>query len=235
LLIAHCSFALSDSRAAHILRVLHKTVGDPFEAGIVGGAAGVATVTGIDGGVLRFTFSPQSDGRPLYPLTMIVGFVRPIQLRRLFRDMAALGVLSLHLCGTDLGEPSYRDSTVVTGGAAERLLLEGAAQAKSTHAPALFVHGSLRAALDAVGSGESVRVGCDNVRSVVSLTQFLQVHGKGQSALCAIGSERGWTEGERDLLEERGFTLCGLGERVLRTETAATVAGTIILANLGVL
>jgi 16S rRNA U1498 N3-methylase RsmE len=186
LLPAHCSFVsptvtgaipLGDGRAKHVLEVLHKQVGDTFEAGIVGGAAGTATVTGMDGGFLRFTFTPQSDGRPLYPLTMVVGFVRPIQLRRLFRDMAALGVGALHLCGTDLGEPSYRDSTVVTGGAAERLLLEGAAQAKSTHAPALFVHGSLRAALDAVGNSAPLRVGCDNVRSVVSLTAFLQGRG----------------------------------------------------------
>ena len=51
----------------------------------------------------------------------------------------------------------------------------------------------------------------------------------------AIGSERGWTDKERSLLSERGFTLCSMGNRVMRTETAATVAASVILAERGLL
>ena len=51
----------------------------------------------------------------------------------------------------------------------------------------------------------------------------------------AIGSERGWTEAERDLLEQNGFSLCSMGTRILRTETAATVAASIILDSMGFL
>ena len=47
--------------------------------------------------------------------------------------------------------------------------------------------------------------------------------------ISAIGSERGWTDRERKLLEDNGFIRCGMGERIMRTETAATVAGSIIL------
>jgi RsmE family RNA methyltransferase len=53
--------------------------------------------------------------------------------------------------------------------------------------------------------------------------------------LAAIGSERGWTDRERDLLERAGFTLCSMGSRILRTETAATVASSIILDAMGYL
>ena len=49
----------------------------------------------------------------------------------------------------------------------------------------------------------------------------------------AIGSERGWTEGEVDLLEERGFRMAGLGRRILKTETAAVAAVALLLARLG--
>ena len=98
-----------DPRAQHIIKVLHKGVGDTFAAGIIGGQAGTATITKIDGadGAIHFTFTPQSDGKPLFPLHMIIGFPRPIQLKRLLRDMAALGVSSVRLCGTELGEKSY--------------------------------------------------------------------------------------------------------------------------------
>ena len=51
--------------------------------------------------------------------------------------------------------------------------------------------------------------------------------------IAAIGSERGWTNKERAMLEEAGFIRCGMGERIMRTETAATVAGAIILNAMG--
>jgi RsmE family RNA methyltransferase len=38
----------------------------------------------------------------------------------------------------------------------------------------------------------------------------------------AVGSERGFTESELAVLGESGFRFVSLGERVLRTETAAT-------------
>ena len=45
----------------------------------------------------------------------------------------------------------------------------------------------------------------------------------------AIGSERGWTDNERKILSDSGYILCGMGNRIMRTETAATVSASIIL------
>ena len=56
-----------------------------------------------------------------------------------------------------------------------------------------------------------------------------------QRVIAAIGSERGWTDRERRLLENSGFVRCGMGERIMRTETAATVAGAIILSGLEII
>ena len=56
-----------------------------------------------------------------------------------------------------------------------------------------------------------------------------------QKVVAAIGSERGWTDKERDLLSEKGFKICSMGSRVMRTETAATVSASIILSKLGFL
>ena len=258
--------AKRDERTQHIVKVLHKKEGDSFSAGIIGGRAGHALITHIgakgesDEGQLSFTFTPESDGKPLYPLALIVGFPRPIQLRRLLRDVAGLGVCAVHLTGTELGEKSYMESTLVEKGAAYSMLLDGTAQAASTHVPALFMHKSLAACLDAVGAGAAagpagsvflLRAALDNVGAAMSLHDFLAaaplqalpaaeaaaagIAGAGAvpPVLAAIGSERGWTEKERHLLEERGFTRCSMGSRVLRTETAATVACSLILDAMG--
>ena len=251
----------NDERAKHIIKVLHKTVGTTFDAGIIGGAAGVATITGIsDAGDISFSFEPKSSGKKLYPLTLIIGFPRPIQLRRLLRDVAGLGVQKVILCGTDLTEKSYLDSNVVSDGSAYQMLLDGTAQAASTHVPELFMHATLRECLEAVQAEYAARadantcakIALDNVRPASSLHEFLygarahadcaHAHDRQlvapdtqsiapatQNVIAAIGSERGWTDKERTLLEQNGFVRCGMGARVLRTETAATVAGAIIL------
>jgi RsmE family RNA methyltransferase len=224
---------LSDERAKHITSVLAKRVGDSFEAGVINGKAGTALITNIAGDAIEFVFEEKTDGKPLYPLKMLIAFPRPIQLKRLFRDMAGLGAAEIHLCGSDLGEKSYMQSKLVERGTARRMLLDGSAQAKSTHIPALFLHETLDSCLASVvslnkRSPQTLLVALDNVRPVCPLRTLVP----GTEAVAAIGGERGWTERERDLLVNAGFVLCGLGERILRTETAATVAASLILARM---
>lgn len=224
----------NDERAKHIIKVLHKSCGDSFDAGIIGGAAGSATITGIsENGDISFSFEPKSAGKKLYPLTLIIGFPRPIQLRRLLRDVAGLGVEKVILCGTDLTEKSYLDSNVVSDGSAYQMLLDGTAQAASTHVPQLEVAKSLDEVME-VEIENASKIALDNRRSTCSLHDFLNQE-SALSVIAAIGSERGWTERERDLLENAGFTLCSMGKRILRTETAATVASSIILDSMGFL
>jgi RsmE family RNA methyltransferase len=232
--------SLTDERTQHILGVLKKAPGDTFEAGIVGGAAGTAAITGIDG-ALRFAFTPSTNGIPANPLTMLIGFPRPIQLKRMFRDLAGLGVRAIHLCGTDLGEKSYLDSTVIARGAAQKLLTDGASQAKSTHVPPLMVHPTLDAALAAGAVIASVRTVClapDPAGAASLRASLAGISGeelRGRGVCCAIGAERGWTDRERVLLKDAGFICCSLGKRILRTETAATAAAALILGALDAL
>ena len=220
---------VKDERGEHILKILHKKTGDTFTAGILGGKSGTATITDISDGKIFFTFEPAGDGKPLNPLKMIIGFPRPIQLKRLLRDIAALGVCEVHLTGTELGEKSYMQSTLVEKGNAYKMLLDGTVQAGSTYVPELFLHKSLSECLTFL-SDDDVRLALDNKNPSMRLQEALQKKAATErKVIAAIGSERGWTDRERKLLEDNGFIRCGMGERIMRTETAATVAGSIIL------
>ena len=240
-----------DERGEHIVKILHKKAGDTFTAGIINGKAGTATITDISDEDIFFTFEPQSEGKPLYNLKMIIGFPRPIQLKRLLRDIAALGVKEVHLTGTELGEKSYMQSTLVEKGSAYKMLLDGTVQAGSTHVPELFLHKTLKECIAYLEdhatkehSHHILRLALDNVNPKCSLQQAMtdlpcmsceNPCSEGKMVFAAIGSERGWTNKERALLEEKGYIRSGMGQRIMRTETAATVAGAVILNTLGYL
>jgi RsmE family RNA methyltransferase len=51
----------------------------------------------------------------------------------------------------------------------------------------------------------------------------------------ALGCERGWSDRERDLLEEAGFLRLSLGSRALKTETACIAAVVLALEKTGCL
>lgn len=237
---------IKDDRANHILKILHKKEGDSFVAGVIDGMAGIATIQKIDQEFIYCFFKETSSGKPLNPLKMIIGFPRPIQLKRLLRDVAALGVCEVHLTGTELGEKSYMQSTLVEKGNAYKMLLDGTVQAGSTNVPKLFLHKTLKDCIAEIKSenAENVLLALDNVNPKISLKKSLGEAGLNfeygsqdsncaKTVVAAIGSERGWTDKERTLLEENGFIRCGMGERIMRTETAATVSASIILAQLG--
>lgn len=248
----------NDERAQHLIKVLHKKEGDEFTAGIIEGKSGKAVITKInDKKSIEFSFTGENEGKQLYPLSMIIGFPRPIQLKRLLRDIAGLGTKFVHLTGTELGEKSYLQSTLLEKGTAYKMLLDGTVQAGSTHVPELSMHQNLseclsasfsaaeseipllKIALDNVGSKTSLKDYIESQLSSINSTNSIVVDSKSNvpkfNAIAAIGSERGWTEKERQLLEQNGFVRCSMGCRILRTETAATVAASIILNYMGVL
>ena len=166
---------IKDDRANHILKILHKKEGDSFVAGVIDGMAGIATIQKIDQEFIYCSFKETSSGKPLNPLKMIIGFPRPIQLKRLLRDVAALGVCEVHLTGTELGEKSYMQSTLVEKGNAYKMLLDGTVQAGSTHVPELFLHQTLKECLDFLeaDNSSSLKSASDNINPTDSLNNVL--------------------------------------------------------------
>jgi RsmE family RNA methyltransferase len=228
-----------DERTIHLLKVLHKKTGDSFDAGILGGQRGTGRIEkiNIDGSIL-YSLRLTEDAPPRLPLRVAVGFPRPIQLRRLLRDLSNLGVASIDLMGTELGEKSYRNTNLLNDGGARAALVEGAIQARDTIIPALSLYPGLEDWLrerpwDKAASRQSpVLVAADNVRPEGAMARLGSIPG---SMVLAIGCERGWSDKERDDLEHSGFLRLSLGERALRTETACVAAVALALEKIGCL
>lgn len=134
-----------DERTIHLIKVLHKRVGDSFDAGLLNGPLGQGKITALEpDGSIRVELQLDRPAPERHPLRVAAGFPRPIQLRRLLRDLSSLGVSHIDLLATELGEKSYQDTTLLSDGGAEQALIEGAIQSRDTTLPVLASYPSLR-------------------------------------------------------------------------------------------
>jgi RsmE family RNA methyltransferase len=73
-------------------------------------------------------------------------------------------------------------------------------------------------------------IAADNVRPEGAMSRVTSAK---RPAVLAIGSERGWSDRERDLFEAAGFFRLSLGSRSLRTETACIAAAILAIEKIG--
>ena len=216
--------ARTDPRAIHILRILRRAEGDRFDAGVVGGPRGKATLLSIAPASLAIRFEPGGDPEPADPIHLAIALPRPQTARKILGEAAALGVASIRFFPSEKGEPGYASSTLWSSGEWRRHLVDGAAQAFDTRLPDVFHDGGLAESLARLPAG-CPGIALDNYEATRRLAP-----NSGRPLALAFGPERGWSAAERDLLRHRGFELAHLGRRVLRTETAVVAALAVVKA-----
>jgi 16S rRNA (uracil1498-N3)-methyltransferase len=225
----------ADRRVKHVLEVLRREVGGTFDAGVVNGPRGKATVTALTPEAATFAFAPTTAASAPAAITLIVGLPRPQTARDILRDATTVGVAAIDFVRTDKAEASYAQSTLWTSGEWRRHAVAGAEQAFDTRVPEVTYGQPLETILERVRrnrapDAELVQVALDNYESGEPLTA-VPVSPRSHVVL-AIGAERGWSTRERTLLRNEGFQLVHLGSRVLRTETAVVAALTLVHARL---
>lgn len=236
----------NDFRAVHLKKILKAEIGASFESGIINGLQGKAELLEIAATGIKLRFTPQRDPVGLHPLTLILGLSRPPTVKKVLKEATALGIERFILCGTENGERSYIQSTAFKPENIRNILIEGASQAVCTQLPAVSVEHSLRCAIEQTADTgpDSILLALDNYEAVISLTGYWEKHRaepkpaeatRSAKVILAVGSERGWTDRERGRLRDAGFTLCSLGPRVLRTETASIAGASVCLSAMGLI
>jgi RsmE family RNA methyltransferase len=143
-------------------------------------------------------------------------------MRRLWAQLAAIGVRRIMLTNAERVERAYFDTHVIAPACYRPLLLEGLQQARDTRVPAVSVHRRFRPFVedDLDGLvGEARRVVADPSASRPIRSVVADVPDSGRVVL-AVGPEGGWNAFELALLEKHGFQSAGMGPRTLRTDTA---------------
>ena len=134
----------------------------------------------------------------------------------------------IHFVLTDRGERSYVTSKLWTTDEWRQCIRSGVEQAFTTRFPEVRFGLKLAESIDLMEEVPQ-RICLDNYEATCRLREAAEGH---TAVVLAIGSERGWSAKERDRFRDREFCLAHLGQRPLRTETAAIAAVSIVAAGL---
>jgi len=212
------------TRARHVLDVLKCGSGDTIRVGVIGGATGLATIENIDGDAIdvRCTWDGHAPPRPRVDL--LLALPRPKVMRRLWAQLSALGVGRIILTNAERVERNYFDTNVLSPDVYRPLLVEGLQQAKDTRLPVVSVHRQFKVLVEdhldeMCPAGLRLAADPSGARSVGAACRAAQAPSDTR-ALVAVGPEGGWNAFEIALLEAHGFTVCSVGRRTLRSDTA---------------
>jgi 16S rRNA (uracil1498-N3)-methyltransferase len=212
---------VSDGRAAHILGVLHLRPGDQVRVGLLDGPRGTATVKSIVDRAVALRCRLETDVPPRPAIDLLLAVPRPKVMRRLWPQIAALGVGRIILTNAEKVERNYFDTHVLSPATYRALLIEGLQQARDTRLPIVSIHRQLRPLVEDRLAGlfeDGLRLVADpSARTPLSAVALASGD---ERLLLAIGPEGGWNAFELDLLAAHGFQSVGMGPRTLRTDTA---------------
>lgn len=206
---------LSDVRAEHIRNTLHGVPGQSIKVGLINGGVGTAVISEVTPETV--VLSPDElMPDPLEPwFDILLSVPRPRAMKRLWPQLAAMGVRRIRLVRGAKTEKSYLGSHVLSPENYRPLLIDGLMQAGTTQLPEVFPAGFLRDILPVLDNPLKLLAHPGSTRPVlpkIRPTPFIPV--------LAVGTDGGWTDSEIELLHATGFADFALGPRPLRTDTA---------------
>jgi RsmE family RNA methyltransferase len=212
---------LTGPRAAHLLNVLRVEPGQSVRVGVLDGPCGIGSVRSVAAGVVELHCVFDAERPPTPRVDLLLALPRPKVMRRLWAQIAAMGVGQIILTNAERVERNYFDTHVLTPESYRPLLVEGLQQSRDTRVPRVSIHRQFKVLveddLDALFP-TGLRLAADPAAAAPAGS--LAPEGPGGRVLLAVGPEGGWNAFETALLETHGFRRIGMGPRTLRSDTA---------------
>ena len=210
---------LDGPQARHAIDVLRVSPGQDIRVGVIDGAIGTGRVTRVETDHVELDCT-LGEVPPEPDVDLLLALPRPKVMRRLWAQLAALGVGRIILTNAARVERNYFDTHVLDPGVYRPLLIEGLQQAQDTRLPRVSIHRRFRPLvedeLDALSSADLRLVAHPSPTAAIGGAWPRSV----ARVLLAVGPEGGWDDFELNLLSERRFRLVSLGARTLRADTA---------------
>ena len=219
------------ARALHLLNVLKVAPGESVRIGQLDGPTGLGVVQALAPPMVRLRCAFENEAPPRQHVDLLLALPRPKVMRRLWAQLAAIGVDRIIITNAERVERNYFDAHTLLADRYRPLLIEGLQQARDTRLPRVSIHRQFKILVQ----DELDQLVPSGVRLVADPTAMCAVAEaiEGRSGampngppriddrvLLAVGPEGGWNSFELELLKSRGFLPVGMGPRTLRTDTA---------------
>lgn len=227
--LGHTEPCLSPSDARHIRTVLRLTVGDRIVVMDSTGAAHEACITAIDRHEVRISLAERLDDAAESPLQIALaqGYLKDKKMDQLVRGLTELGVADWVPVMAGRSVPSPDGKRIAARHQRwQKISQEATKQCRrnrpmTIHAPIAF-----EAALDFAEPYDLKLFFWESGGE--DLAGFARSMDAVRSVFVMIGPEGGFEVAEQQAAAQRGFRTLQMGPRILRAETAAVAACTLV-------
>lgn len=232
--VTRVTLGAADSRARHVTEVLRAEADQRLRVGVVDGvraSALLSTSSTDDGWELSWTHADEAPRLPAPAVDVLLALPRPKVARRLWAQLAALGVGAVFVTPAARVEKSYFASEHAEAKAVRSELLRGLEQAGDTRLPPVFLSRRFPPVADAaagrrgwasadgaafgewlVGSAAELPPPAEllllahpaagsSVSAALLREPGLHADGTARRVLVAVGPEGGWTQHELAVLQ----------------------------------
>ncbi len=225
---------LGDDDAHHCRRVVRRAVGDAVE--LIDGAGGLwaATVVACDPDAVVVQVGDPRPAPAPAPVRLAVGLLDSGGLDLVVQKGAELGVSDLAVVHTARVRRAPDPAAWVRR--KERLERVAAAAARQCgRAQLMRVHGLVPFAAIVADTPAAMGILIDPAGEEPLGRRLARVRPGDGPLTILVGPEAGFDRAEVDGAADAGWTVCGMGDAVLRAETAAIAAATLACAAAGAL
>jgi len=226
--------SITGAQAAHMARVLRAQPG--MEADVVaGGHVFHAEVAAVSADEVRFNLVVELEADPALPITLVMAIYKFDHMEWAIEKATELGVAALAPVIAQRTEKHLAQAAERRAERWRRIAHEAAQQSRRSDVPLVHPPTSLASRIRA--ASQSVRIVLAEQERTTTLRQLLaeaiETAGSEMPSLeIAIGPEGGWAPAEEALFDANGWRAVTLGPRILRAETAAIAALSVVASCL---
>jgi 16S rRNA (uracil1498-N3)-methyltransferase len=221
-------FEIVGSRFLELQKRHQLNCGNTLKAGIYNGNRGSIKIldssnSGCSG---NYVFNQDSFSR--LPITVLLGISRPPTVKKVIHAVTTLGIEELILFRSEYSEKSYFDSKILSEDSILREVLLSLEQACDTKPPKISVvklnlQNLFQNSLEKNISESACYFGHTQDSENSDISSSIRNGCLKKSVCLGIGSEKGWSQNEIELLTRYGFDKISFGSRMLRVEVALNV------------
>lgn len=215
------TLSISGTRYLHIQNILKLKINDKIKIGIIEEGLGYGKILKIDNERILISYKINKININPPNINIILAMPRPKVMKRLWEQLAAIGINNIFIICPQKTQKCYFESHVLRNDVYRPLLIKGLQQACDIYIPNVFIEPNfnkfIKKYIDLNLTNKSFIA---DVNGTSFITDFKNDFNRNNNFTIAIGPEGGWVKDEIKRFCDIKFIPITLGKRILKVDTA---------------